>query len=357
MAGASARGSMPSSSAPSTWSSPKWFGGVEIVGQLGAGGMGTVYLGRDPVRARLVAVKLLAEPAAGNQHARERFAVEATALARIHHANVVAELGAGEAGGQPYLIHELVAGPRLDELERPAPWPCVLRVGVGLARAVAAVHAAGVLHRDIKPSNVMLSDGGAVKLIDFGLAKLQDGGRRRWRASTAAAVAAVRVGPGSSDRTLTGAGGVVGTPRYLAPEMWVGAPASVRTDLYAMGLVLYLLLDGELPHGGLRGKALVSAVRFRDLPRLTWRLPDVPRELCEVIDACVERDPDQRPTSADEIVDALETLAAARATAVADARPMVRRAMPPVRGAVAPVTDATRPLPFRSGRARATTAA
>jgi eukaryotic-like serine/threonine-protein kinase len=351
---------MSPSSAPSTWSSPKWFGGVEIVGQLGAGGMGTVYLGRDPVRSRLVAVKLLAEPATGNRHARERFAVEATALARIHHANVVAELGSGEAGGQPYLIHELVAGPRLDELERPAPWPCVLRVGVGLARAVAAVHAAGVLHRDIKPSNVMLSDGGAVKLIDFGLAKLHDAGpRRRPRATTAAAVAAVQVGPGSSDRTLTGAGSVVGTPRYLAPEMWAGAPASVRTDLYAMGLVLYLLLDGELPHGGLRGKDLASAVRFRDLPRLTGRLPEVPRELCEVIDACVERDPDRRPASADEVVDALETLAAARATAVADARPMVRRPAPTVRGAAADVavTDATRPLPFRSGRARATTAA
>jgi len=346
---------------PSTWSAPKWLGGVEIVGQLGAGGMGTVYLGRDPARDRLVAVKVLAEPAIGNRNARERFALEATALARVHHVNVVAELGTGEVGGLPYLIHELVAGPRLDELERPAPWPCVLRVAVGLARAVAAVHAAGVLHRDIKPSNVMLSDGGAVKLIDFGLAKLQDGSSTEGRGQRAAAEDAVVASgdrPGSSDRTLTGAGSVVGTPRYLAPEMWGGAPASERTDLYAMGLVLYLLLAGELPHGRLRGQDLVSAVRSRDLPRLADELPDVPRELCELIDACVERDPARRPASADEVVDVLEALAAARATAMAGARPLKLRTGPPVRcGEPANVTDATRPLPFRTGRARATTAA
>jgi serine/threonine protein kinase len=148
---------------------PATFDGFELVRPIGAGGMGTVYLARDRGLERMVAIKFVTNTDS-DPCATERFAGEARALARLQHPNIVSLFRTGEVRGHLYLVCELIGGRRLDELTLPVPWPEALQIAVGLARAVAAAHAQGVLHRDIKPSNVMIAEDGLVKLLDFGLA-------------------------------------------------------------------------------------------------------------------------------------------------------------------------------------------
>ena len=148
-------------------------GDYQIVRPLGRGGMGLVFLGHDPVLDRPVAIKLIAT-AAPSTAARERFLIEARAIARLAHPNVVAVYRAGETrDGRPFLVQELVRGQSLDRLLPPLPPAEVRRIGVEIARGLAAAHRKGVLHRDLKPANVMIADDGTVKLLDFGLAKLR----------------------------------------------------------------------------------------------------------------------------------------------------------------------------------------
>ncbi|MBI5479127.1 MAG: serine/threonine protein kinase, partial [Deltaproteobacteria bacterium] len=155
----------------SGWTPPQEFDEYRLVRQLGRGGMGQVFLARDLLLDRLVAVKFIAslEP---DSTARERFMVEARAVARLQHPNVVAVYRVGEVAGRPYQVSEFVHGAALDGVAVPLPWPKLLRYAVGLARGLAAAHRRGVLHRDIKPANAILADDGEVKLLDFGLAKL-----------------------------------------------------------------------------------------------------------------------------------------------------------------------------------------
>jgi serine/threonine protein kinase len=156
-----------------SWQPPVEFDGFRVVRLLGAGAMGRVYLARETMLERDVAVKFIAaekpEPAT-----LERFLIEARAVARLQHPNVVSVYRIGEVEGRPYVACELVTGKSLDQLSLPLPWRRVLAIGLGLARGLAAAQARGILHRDIKPANVMVSDGGEVKLVDFGIAKLVD---------------------------------------------------------------------------------------------------------------------------------------------------------------------------------------
>jgi serine/threonine protein kinase len=284
---------------PAAWTPPAAFDGFELRRLLGAGGMGVVYLAREVLLDRPVALKLIPDPDR-SAHAIARFAIEVRALARVQHPNVVGVYRAGEVEGRPYLAQELLVGERLDELARPAPWRRVLAIGRGLARAIAAAHARNVLHRDIKPGNVMLVGGHRVKLFDFGLARLlDDSGTNLAPGPTLAA--------GSSGR-LTAAGGVAGTPAYLAPELWDGGDATVRSDVYALGLVLYELLAGELPHAALHGFELAQAVQHHDLPRLGAVRGDVPARLCALVDRCVARDPARRPASSAVVRDELDAI-------------------------------------------------
>src|SRR4051812_42379183 len=182
------------------WEPPAELDGFRVVRHLGRGGMGTVYLGHDDVLDRPVALKFLAaaDPSAP---ARDRFLIEARAIARLQHPNVVGIYRVGEVSGRPYLAYELISGQSLDELPRPVPWPRALEVVLGIARGLSAAHRRDVLHRDIKPANVMLSDSGEVKLLDFGLAKLLDESARRGEIAARAEAAAIRV-PASLDATI-----------------------------------------------------------------------------------------------------------------------------------------------------------
>lgn len=314
----------PSSSVP--WAPPSTFDDYRVIRPLGRGGMGQVYLAHDEVLDRPVALKFVAADTP-DPRTIERLRVEARAIARLQHPNVVAVFRIGEVRGRPYIAYEFVEGEPLELLPKPAPWQAALRVALGLARGLAAAHRRGVLHRDIKPANVMLDAAGEVKLLDFGLAKLVDqpGAARRDAGPRAAPSAPAAPAPrrdmssvttaipGALDAfavvatvNLTDGGMMMGTPLYLAPELWAGTAATPQSDIYALGLVLYELCAGRLPHAELDVHAIASWVTARALPPLRTICPEIPEMLADVIDRCVQRAPEARFASAEEVQAALE---------------------------------------------------
>ncbi|MCA9719261.1 MAG: serine/threonine protein kinase, partial [Myxococcales bacterium] len=250
------------------WSPPDEIDGYRLLRPIGRGGMGRVYLGFEGALARNVALKFLSPEILREPEAHERFRVEARAIARAQHPNVVTIYRVGEQRGLPYIAYEFVRGRTLDALESMS-WQRLLTLAIGCARGLAAAHRRGVLHRDIKPSNIVVCDEtGEPKLIDFGIAKLaelgadaeprveadareqQEAPRRSLAHPSASGVYAATLSmrvtattPTSfapdpapdSTRTLTRFGTLLGTPYYLAPERWRGEEATARADIYALG--------------------------------------------------------------------------------------------------------------------------
>ncbi len=259
------------------WRPPAEFDEFRLERLLGRGAMGLIYLAHDSSLDRRVAVKFIA---AAQPHARlrEHFQTEARAIARLQHPNVVTVFRAGEVDGHPYIVSEYLAGQSLDALGLPLPWRRVLGVGLGLARGLAAAHRQGVLHRDLKPANILLTHEGEVKLLDFGLAELMGAG-----------------GPG-------GVRAAAGTPRYMAPELFEGAPATPRSDIYALGLVLRELCTGPLPPRPRSGAEVSGS------PPLTEAVPGIDVDFAAIIERCLRTEPRERFASADELRAALEQL-------------------------------------------------
>jgi pimeloyl-ACP methyl ester carboxylesterase/hemoglobin-like flavoprotein len=281
---------------------PSQFDDYEVVRPLGTGGMGTVFLGHDRMLDRPVALKFIANDNP-DPRAREHFLAEARAIARLHHPNVVGIYRIGTIEGRPYLAYEMIEGEGLHRVPRPMAWRRALEIGLGVARGLAAVHDSGVLHRDIKPANIVV--GTHPKLIDFGLARRRD--ERVPVVAPAPALLEARSAPAGGDSTSLNA--VEGTPLYMAPELWRGAAASPASDVYALGLVIWELLGGDLPHAGLHGVALVNAILAEGVPSIATRRQDVPAPFAELIARCVDRDPGRRPTCAG-LRDELEALRA-----------------------------------------------
>ncbi len=325
------------------WSPPAEFDEYRVVRLLGRGAMGQVYLAHDLLLDRPVALKFID---AEDPAARARFFEEARAIARLQHPNVVAIYRVAEVARHPYLVAEFVRGRTLDQLERPVPWRQVLDLALDLTRGLAAAHRGGVLHRDVKPANAMLADEGRAKLLDFGLARISDGGldeepavepprerssdRGHARAHLAAIDATRSARPADAvgaafDPDAPTAGSRItsdgdacgspeplgaGTPLYMAPEVWRGEPATRRSDLYSLGILLYELLAGTAPHRGVPMADLGNYVQHRDIPRLGEVAPGVDPALAAVVDRLVEREPGARFASADALLVALEEIAA-----------------------------------------------
>ncbi|MFT3766979.1 MAG: alpha/beta fold hydrolase [Minicystis sp.] len=321
------------------WSPPPEFDGFRVIRQLGRGGMGQVYLGHDDALDRPVALKFLAasDP---KFSARDRFLVEARAIARLQHPNVVGIYRVGEVDGRPYIAYELIAGKSLDQLPKPVPWQRALELTLGVARGLSAAHRREVLHRDVKPANVMVADTGEIKLLDFGLAKLLDlsssprSVRPEGRVSVPPHDVALgetmesgkpsRVDPeqatmeipssgvsGLDDSaSLTATGALLGTPLYMAPELWRGETATAESDVYALGLLLYELLSGRLPHEGLRPSEIADAVLTKPPPPIRAICAGLPQALADVVDRCIRTRREERYPNAEEVRDALEAIRA-----------------------------------------------
>lgn len=346
----STRGGDRSAEPPSSFRPPAAFDEITLLRRLGSGGMGDVYLARDMLLDRLVAVKFLSaiHPDTGG---REQLLQEARAAARLQHPNVVSIYRVGEIDGHPFIISEFVRGRSLDALERPVPWRRALELGIGLARGLAAAHRRGVLHRDIKPGNAILTEDGEVKLLDFGLAKLVEGHSRPSltplpglppplpiapavpRPDLDPADITVRSLPplcaGAATRSQVSGPvhvtALAGTPLYMAPELWQGEPASPRSDVHALGLVLFELCAGAHPLADLDPAELPHAACSSDAPLLLDAAPSVDPSFAAVVDRCLRRDPAERFASGDELREALEALeqlvAAARQAALPEGNP------------------------------------
>ncbi|MFO0755798.1 MAG: SUMF1/EgtB/PvdO family nonheme iron enzyme [Byssovorax sp.] len=284
-----------------SWTPPQTFDEHRLVEPLGRGRMGQVYLAHDAVLDRAVAVKFIAS-IRPDEVSRRRFQVEARAIARLSHPNVVVVHRVGEVDGRPYLVTELVRGTTLADLAKPVPWERALTIGLGLARGLAAAHRQGILHRDIKPANVMLTPEDEVKILDFGLAKL----------TSTPDEAAAPIAEIHAASSITGEGGLIGTPLYMASEVLLGEPASRRSDLYALGAVLHELCAGAPPRPLPSPSTSLEAWITIDPSPLP---ADVDPRLAAAIRRCLDPDPERRFASADELVDALSRIGADRAPA------------------------------------------
>jgi formylglycine-generating enzyme required for sulfatase activity len=287
----------PARASPSSFP-PQEFANFLIVGSLGQGGMGHVYKAYDTSIGRYVAIKFIRQP---GEAQRARFLTEARAAGKLNHPNIVQIFHFDDLAGQPYIVAEYVEGTSLSTHRKPISWREALPLGIDLATGLAAAHREGVLHRDIKPSNVIVTRSGVAKLLDFGLAKLQDGAPEIDGTNGGAG------SPAEPHTSPTETGSVLGTPYYMAPEAWRGE-TSGAADVYAMGVVLYELCTGRVPFGEVSREELPWHVQQQDAPRLAQLVPDVAPGFAAVVERCLARDPGQRFASGRELCDALTAL-------------------------------------------------
>jgi tRNA A-37 threonylcarbamoyl transferase component Bud32 len=283
------------------------------------GGMASVWVAEDSLLARKVAVKTLHPELAVDDSLRMRFRNEAIAVASLTHADIVATYDTGEDDGLAYFVMELVEGPNLRVLlDRRGPLGIdeTVRIARGVTAALDHAHRNGIIHRDIKPANVLVPDLGPVKVTDFGIAKTE----------------------GGSDLTRTGT--VVGTARYLAPEQVQAAPVDARTDIYAVGLLLFEMLAGKPPFRGGNDMEAALARLTTTPPALRTVRGDVPVALEAVVTRCLALDPNDRFPDARSLLDTLDRLI--------DDDPDGARTQSGATGAIAPLQTRTHEAPPRA---------
>jgi serine/threonine-protein kinase len=309
---------------------PQTVGNYRLVEKLGAGGMGTVYLGVDVMLERKVAIKMLLPEIASQQDIVERFRAEAVTLARLNHPSIATLFNFFREGNQYYMVMEYVPGRTLETVIRDLGALPVDRAVTVMSKALDGIehaHELGVLHRDLKPSNIMLMDSGGVKVMDFGIARILGAAR------------------------VTGTGRIVGTLEYIAPERVRGQEGDVRSDLYAMGIVMYKMLTGRLPFTSDSDYDLMRAHLEAPPPPMEALGAQVPPAIDAAVMRALEKDPDKRFPNAAEFRAALEgvplparapvaeTLKPTRLAAAqeSDARPVARAGSVGVTGGVSTV--------------------
>jgi tetratricopeptide (TPR) repeat protein len=288
-------------------------GPYEVTAALGAGGMGQVWRAHDSRLGRDVAVKVLPAEFASDPERLQRFEREARATAALSHPNILAVFDIGSHDGEPYIVEELVEGDSLREALNRGRMPVdrVADLASQIARGLAAAHDKSIVHRDLKPENVIVTTDGQAKILDFGLAKFVAA------APQASAATLTHVPTGATEL-----GVVLGTAAYMAPEQALGRAVDQRADVFAFGVVLYEMLSGQRPFRGATGTEIVAAI-LKDEPT---PLPEsVPAYLRQIVDRCLQKAPEERFTSAREV---LETLRTQSVVAVVAPAPPRRRRLP-----------------------------
>ncbi len=319
---APAAGEPPASPAVALPTDRSTLGRYRIERQLGRGSMGAVYLGHDPQIGRAVAIKTMAlsREFEGSElaDARARFFREAEMAGRLQHPDIVTIFDAGEEDGLAYIAMEFVGGHDLTSHTLPRqllPVPQVLRTLARVARALAHAHAQGVIHRDVKPANVMTEPASdTVKVTDFGIARITD-----------------------ACRTRTGM--VLGTPSFMSPEQMAGRRVDGRTDLYSLGVMLFQLLTGALPHRSESMAALMSQIVNDAAPDVRTLRPELPEALANVVALALEKRVEVRYADGGQMADDLLAVAG---MIEAGAEPGPPDA--PFRGPETPAFDATTPF-------------
>ena len=273
-------------------------GPYEIVAPLGAGGMGEVYRARDTRLGREVAVKVLASHLVDDAELRARFEREARSVAALNHPHICALYDVGREGDREYLVMELLEGETLAArlLRGALPAPEVLRIGTQIADALDRAHRQGLIHRDLKPGNVMLTKQGA-KLLDFGLARPAMPGT----VPGSSVIRTVTPSTPTMSGPLTQAGAIVGTFQYMAPEQLEGGEADARSDLWALGAVLYQMATGRAPFEGASQARLIASILTIEPKPISELVPLAPPALDRLVRACLAKDPDDRIQTAHDV--------------------------------------------------------
>jgi eukaryotic-like serine/threonine-protein kinase len=275
-------------------------GPYEVLAPLGAGGMGEVYKARDTRLDRSVAIKVLPERSSLTPEARQRFEREARTISQLQHPHICALHDVGREGDTEYLVMELLEGETLAErLARGAlPLEQALRFGADIADALDKAHRQGIVHRDLKPGNVMVTKSG-VKLLDFGLAKAFS--------STPASAPAFTALP-TAVPNLTQDGAILGTVQYMAPEQLEGKTTDARTDIFALGCLLYEMCTGHKAFSGSSQASLISSIMKEDPAPISNRTPMSPASLDVVVKTCLAKDPEDRWQTARDVAIQLEAI-------------------------------------------------
>ena len=264
---------------------------------IGAGGMGEVYRARDASLKRDVAIKVLPASLSRDPDRLRRFQLEAEAAAALNHPNILSIYAIGQQDGSPYIVTELLEGETLRERLRHGAMRLrdAIDVAIAAAKGLAAAHEKGIAHRDLKPENLFLAKDGRIKILDFGLAKLMQN-------------------PSGSDGSTvslqdqTDAGRVLGTVGYMSPEQVRGQPADGRSDIFALGCVLYEMLTGKRAFRKSSSVETMNAILNEDPPAASDISHTIPPALQRVVHRCLEKAPERRFQSASDLAFALDTL-------------------------------------------------
>lgn len=268
----------------------------KILGRLGEGGMGEVYLAEDLDLRRNVALKFLQQQYCSDEIYYARFINEAQKAARIDHPNIVHIYEVAEFAHRPFFAMQFIEGQNLAQhlAGKKLPLERVFELGIAISDALAAAHEHGIIHRDLKPANIMIDKSGRINILDFGLAAFDDSSS-----------------DANFDKTmakLETSGLLQGTVPYMAPEQIEGHPISHSVDIFALGVILYELTCGARPFSGPTSMAIISSILRDDPPEIESKRPDAPYDLKRIIKRCLQKDPARRFQTSKDVKNELEDL-------------------------------------------------
>ena len=285
-------------------------GPYEIQSRLGAGGMGEVYRALDTRLDRTVAIKVLASHLSSSPELKQRMEREARAISSLNHPHICHLYDIGSQDGTDYLVMEFLEGETLAERIRKGAVPLneITKIGIAVGEALAVAHRQGIVHRDLKPGNIMLTKGGA-KLMDFGLAKSAGSGAPTGTSSAPFLSAAQTMSQASPVSPLTTAGTMIGTIQYMSPEQIEGKEADARSDLFALGAVLYEMVTGARPFEGKSQISVASAILEKEPAPISAVQPLTPPAFEHIVTACLAKNPEDRFQTAHDVALQLKWIA------------------------------------------------